>query len=82
MKCPSREFDDTVAAACHGTATDAQLTALGVLLRTDVAALDEYILRVELHARLAIELHHHVQTKTPALSVPGRGRGPKPCSCH
>ncbi len=67
MKFPSREFDDTVAAACHGTASDTQLTDLGALLSADLGALDEYILRVELHSRLAVDVHHHFNNHAPAL---------------
>jgi hypothetical protein len=52
---PSREFDQAVAAACHSTASDEQVQALNVLLRSDAAARDEYILRLELHSRLASE---------------------------
>ena len=50
---PSRDFEDFVAALCHGTATDAQVEALHVLLKAEPAARDAYLLRVELHARLA-----------------------------
>lgn len=50
---PSREFDEAVAAVCHGTATEDQMRALNVLLRADPVARDEYLLRVELHSRLA-----------------------------
>ena len=50
---PSREFDDAVAAVCHGLPSDEQARALNELLRQDAAARDEYILRVELHSRLA-----------------------------
>ncbi len=50
---PSREFDEAVADVCHGTASEEQARALNALLRSDPAARDEYILRVELHARLA-----------------------------
>ena len=50
---PSREFDDAVAAVCHGTASDAEVHALNELLRFNPAARDEYIIRIELHARLA-----------------------------
>ena len=50
---PSREFDEAVAAVCHGSASDQQLQALNELLRADRVARDEYILRVELHSRLA-----------------------------
>ena len=52
---PSREFDEAVAAVCHGLASEEQLRALNGLLRSDAAARDEYILRVELHSRLASE---------------------------
>lgn len=50
---PSREFDEAVAAVCDGSASDDQLQALNELLRADRVARDEYILRVELHSRLA-----------------------------
>ena len=50
---PSHEFDDAVAAVCHGSMSDEQARALNELLRSDAAARDEYILRVELHSRLA-----------------------------
>ncbi|MBD5778056.1 LamG domain-containing protein [Pelagicoccus sp. NFK12] len=49
---PSPEFDDAVAAVCHGEADEALCRALNELLRNDAAALDEYILRTELHSRL------------------------------
>jgi len=52
---PSREFDDAVAAVCCGTASDDQARALNELLRSDSIARDEYILRLELHSRLASE---------------------------
>ncbi len=52
---PSPEFDDAVAAACHGSATEADLRALNELLRRDSSARDEYLFRLELHARLASE---------------------------
>lgn len=50
---PSREFDEAVAAVCHGSASDGQMRGLNDLLRGDCAARDEYILRLELHSRLA-----------------------------
>jgi len=50
---PSPEFDDTVAAVCHGSAAEAEMSALNTLLRNDPSARDEYLLRVELHTRLA-----------------------------
>ena len=52
---PSPEFDEAVAAVCHGSASDEQLRGLNELLRSDSAARDEYILRLELHSRLASE---------------------------
>ncbi len=50
---PSHAFDEAVAAVCHGTASDEQMRALNVLLRGDAAARDAYIVRVELHSRIA-----------------------------
>ena len=50
---PSPEFDDAVAAVCHGTASEELMLALNVLLRSNAGARDEYLMRVELHARLA-----------------------------
>jgi hypothetical protein len=55
IEFPSREFDDAVAAVCHDAASDEQVRALNELLRSDAAARDEYILRLELHSRLASE---------------------------
>ena len=52
---PSREFDEVVAAICHGLASDEQARALNELLRSDAAARDEYVLRLEVHSRLASE---------------------------
>jgi hypothetical protein len=52
---PSHEFDEAVAAVCHGTASNEQARALNELLRSDAAARDDYILRTELHSRLASE---------------------------
>jgi hypothetical protein len=53
MRFPSAEFDNAVAAACHGTIGDEQLADLLALLRQDEAACDEYLLRTAIHARLA-----------------------------
>jgi hypothetical protein len=52
---PSRDFDDAVATVCHGSASDEQVQALNEILRHNPAARDEYILRLELHSRLASE---------------------------
>lgn len=52
---PSPEFDDAVAAVCHGTANDAEMQALNELLRHSPHARDEYLISIELHSRLASE---------------------------
>jgi len=52
MRFPSAEFEDAVAAACHGTADDARLVELAGLLAENDAALEAYIVRAELHASL------------------------------
>jgi hypothetical protein len=48
---PSREFEEAVAAVCHGFASEEQMRALNERLRADLAARDEYVLLVELHSR-------------------------------
>ncbi len=53
LSFPSTEFDDAAAAVCHGSATEAEMRALNELLRNDARARDEYLLRIELHTRLA-----------------------------
>ena len=53
MKFPSPEFDDAVAALCHGTISDEALAELHELLRADSHARDEYLWRVEVHGELA-----------------------------
>ena len=50
---PSPDFEEAVAAVCHGSASDEQVRALNELLRANRAARDEYIVRLELHSRLA-----------------------------
>ena len=67
---PSHEFDEAVAAICHGSASDEQARALNELLRNDPAARDEYILRVELHSQLASDPDLFVTT---AQEVGGAG---------
>jgi len=52
---PSQEFDDAVSAVCHGIVSDEQAEALNLLLLSDGHARDEYLLRLELHARLGSE---------------------------
>lgn len=53
MTFPSPEFDQVVAAICHGTVSDKEAGAMNLLLRSNAAARDEYLFRLELHARLA-----------------------------
>jgi enterochelin esterase-like enzyme len=50
---PSNEFDEIVSDVCRGTVSEEQARALNVLLRSSAVARDEYLLRLELHARLA-----------------------------
>lgn len=72
---PSREFDDAVAAVCHGTASDEQVHGLWELLRTDLRARDEYLVRVALHARLASDPDLY---SASLLTMPGPGEGGYP----
>jgi len=72
---PSREFDEAVAAVCHGSASDEQMRELNQVLRDDSAALDEYILRLELHSRLASEPDIFVSREPKANEAGPRGRG-------
>lgn len=69
---PSPEFDEIVAAVCHGTASEDQQRLLSELLRRDPAARDEYLLRVELHSRLASdpELFGNSDAQNPEWSPP------------
>jgi hypothetical protein len=69
---PSHGFDEAVAAVCHGTISDEQLQVLSELLRHDPAARDEYLVRVELHSRLASEPDLFAPTpgEAPAMPVP------------
>lgn len=66
---PSREFDDAVAAVCHGQANDGQMQALNELLRANPAARDDYLLRVELHSRLASAPDLFASAADPAAGV-------------
>ena len=68
LRFPSPEFDDAVAAVCHGLASDEQMQSLNELLRTSSAAQDAYLFRVELHSRLASETDLFATTAC-ALSV-------------
>jgi hypothetical protein len=70
---PSPEFNDVVAAVCHGSATEAEMLALNLLLRSNPSARDEYLLRIELHSRLASE----PDLFSPPADVPARSRLPE-----
>jgi len=72
---PSREFDEAVAAVCHGLASDEQMRGLNELLRSDSVARDQYILRLELHSRLASEPDLFVSTEQQASEASLTGRG-------
>jgi len=67
---PSREFEEAVAAVCHGSFSDDQARALNELLRSDAVARDEYVLRLELHSRLASEPDLFAQTNENKLLSP------------
>lgn len=73
IEFPSREFDDAVAAVCHGAVSDEQARALNELLRTHAGARDDYILRVELHSRLAsqVDLFVPASTQEPGTVADG-----------
>ena len=72
---PSREFDEAVAAVCHGSASDEQMRGLNELLRSDSVVRDQYILRLELHSRLASEPDLFVSTEQEASEASLTGRG-------
>src|SRR5690349_19573616 len=77
LSFPSSEFDDVVAAACHGSATEAEMRDLNALLRTNSSAEDEYLWRVELHTRLASEpaLFSAAIDAPASCRLPGSSRG-------
>src|SRR5687768_977546 len=75
---PSPEFDDAVAAVCHGRMSDDQARALNDLLRGDSAARDEYILRLELHSRLASQLDLFTSAATGENEAAAGGHFPFP----
>src|SRR6476619_5798512 len=66
---PSHEFDEAVAAVFHGSASDEQMRGLNELLRSNSSARDEYILRLELHSRLASEPDLFVSTAAEEQGV-------------
>jgi hypothetical protein len=72
LSFPSPEFDDAVAAVCQGSAAEAEMLALNELLRSNPSARDEYLLRVELHTRLASDPDLFAQ----AANASANGRTP------
>ena len=70
---PSHEFDEAVAAVCHGFFSDEQAQVLNELLRSHPEARDEYIVRVELHARLASDPDLFVAATPQADEAPPSG---------
>jgi len=70
---PSPEFDDAVAAVCHGAATDAEMRGLNCLLRENRRARDEYLMRVELHTRLASDPNLLPQSEDAGTGCPVEG---------
>ena len=70
MLFPSPEFDEAVAGVCHGLAGDEQMRLLNQVLRSHPAARDEYLLRVELHARLASDPALFAAADVPADDMP------------
>ncbi len=52
---PSLEFNHVVASVLNGMATESEMLALNQLLRNKPRAMDEYLMQVALHARLASE---------------------------
>lgn len=52
---PSPDFDEAVAAVCHGVASEDQMSGLRECLRGDAQARDVYLHRLALHAYLASE---------------------------
>jgi hypothetical protein len=77
LSFPSPEFDNAVAAVCHGSANEAEMGALNELLRSSLSARDEYLMRVELHTRLASEPDLFFQAADAAAScrLPGISTG-------
>jgi enterochelin esterase-like enzyme len=80
IEYPSLEFDDAVAAICHGRMSDEQARALNDLLRGDSAARDEYILRLEVHSRLASQLDLFMPAATGESETAAGGSIPFPGS--
>jgi enterochelin esterase-like enzyme len=78
IEFPSREFDDAVAAVCHGEPSDAQARSLNELLRRDPRARDEYILRLELHSQLASRLDLFAPAAAGETGTAARGIFPFP----
>jgi len=69
---PSPEFDQVVAAVCHGSATEAEMRDLNELLRSNAEARDQYLFQVEIHSRLASnpDVFAQFQDTTASLGLP------------
>lgn len=63
---------------CHGTATEEQLRALNELLRSQPDARDEYILRLELHSRLASDPNLFARDIAEPIPLPVQVLPPQP----
>jgi hypothetical protein len=77
LSFPSHEFDDAVSAVCHGSANEAEMRALNVLLRSNSSARDEYLMRAELHSRLASapDLFSQAADAAASCRLPGISTG-------
>jgi hypothetical protein len=67
---PSAGFDDAVASVLDGIADENQMRALNEVLRTNGAARDEYLLRVELHSYLASSPDLFARENSRSFSIP------------
>jgi len=72
LSFPSPEFDNVVAAVCHGSATEAEMLALNELLRSNAGARDQYLFQVEIHSRLASnpDLFSQFQDTSDPINLP------------
>ena len=77
LSFPSPEFDQIVAAVCHGSTTDEEMRALNELLRSKADARDQYLFQVEVHSRLASnpDLFSQFQDTTASQGLPALKAG-------
>ena len=71
MKYPSPEFDNALAALCHGNITDDSMIDLHKTLSIDPEARDEYLWQIELHARLITSTGSENVDSTYSKLAPG-----------